>query len=128
LSCIFACSLHELFSRRPTSLGKAIADGILKRSISSCTSADPFADHLAHGFGVVEQRLLGQVADFDPRLGPRLAFDFLIESGHDLSSVDLAGSVRPSTPIFRAPEKKLNVMSRRMTRLGGTNLATRFMV
>ena len=44
-----------------------------------------------------------------------------------LSSVDLPEPFRPRTPIF-APGKKLNVMSRSMTRLGGTTLPTRFMV
>ena len=43
------------------------------------------------------------------------------------SSVDLPDPFKPSTPIL-APGKKLNVMSRRMTRLGGTTLPTRFMV
>ena len=44
-----------------------------------------------------------------------------------LSRVDLPEPLRPSTPIF-APGKKLKLMSRKMTRLGGTTLPTRFMV
>ncbi|GBF30994.1 hypothetical protein MnTg04_00946 [bacterium MnTg04] len=43
------------------------------------------------------------------------------------SSVDLPAPFRPSTPIL-APGKKLREISRRMKRLGGTILATLFMV
>ena len=43
------------------------------------------------------------------------------------SRVDLPEPLRPRTPIL-APGKKDREMSRRMTRLGGTTLPTRFMV
>ncbi len=43
------------------------------------------------------------------------------------SSVDLPDPFRPSTPIL-APGKKDRLMSRRMTRFGGTTLDTRLMV
>jgi hypothetical protein len=44
-----------------------------------------------------------------------------------LSSDDLPAPFSPSTPIL-APGKKDKLMSRRMTRFGGTTLETRFMV
>ena len=44
-----------------------------------------------------------------------------------LSRVDLPEPLKPSTPIL-APGKKLKQMSRKMMRLGGTTLPTRFMV
>ena len=43
------------------------------------------------------------------------------------SSVDLPEPFRPSTPIL-APGKKDRLMSRRIIRLGGTTLETRFIV
>ncbi|MDT4846154.1 hypothetical protein FQZ97_801690 [compost metagenome] len=43
------------------------------------------------------------------------------------SSVDLPEPFRPSTPIL-APGKNESEMSRRICRLGGTILPTRFMV
>ncbi len=43
------------------------------------------------------------------------------------SSVDLPEPLRPSTPIL-APGKNDRLMSRRITRLGGTTFETRFMV
>ena len=43
------------------------------------------------------------------------------------SSEDFPEPFRPSTPIF-APGKNDRLMSRRMTRLGGTTFDTRFMV
>ena len=42
-------------------------------------------------------------------------------------SEDLPAPFSPSTPIF-APGKNDRLMSRRMTRLGGTTFETRFMV
>ena len=45
-----------------------------------------------------------------------------------LSNVDLPDPFRPSTADFGALEKKLKLMSRKITRLGGTTLPTRFMV
>ena len=44
-----------------------------------------------------------------------------------LRSVDLPEPFRPSTPIL-APGKNDRLMSRRMWRLGGTILPTRFIV
>src|SRR3954469_334011 len=44
-----------------------------------------------------------------------------------LSSVDLPDPFRPSTPIL-APGKNERLMSRRIVRLGGTTLDTRFIV
>ena len=44
-----------------------------------------------------------------------------------LSKVDLPDPLSPRTPIL-APGKKDREMSRRMCRLGGTTLPTRFMV
>ena len=43
------------------------------------------------------------------------------------SNVDLPEPLRPSTPIF-APGKNDRLMSRRMTRFGGTTFDTRFIV
>ena len=43
------------------------------------------------------------------------------------SSEDLPEPFRPSTPIL-APGKNDRLMSRRMVRLGGTTLETRFIV
>src|SRR5512143_994523 len=43
------------------------------------------------------------------------------------NSVDLPDPFRPSTPIL-APGKKDRLMSRRMTRFGGTTRETRFIV
>jgi hypothetical protein len=43
------------------------------------------------------------------------------------SSVDLPAPFRPSTPIL-APGKNDRLMSRRMSRFGGTTFETRFMV
>ena len=43
------------------------------------------------------------------------------------SSEDLPEPLRPSTPIL-APGKNDRLMSRRMTRLGGTTWETRFIV
>ena len=43
------------------------------------------------------------------------------------SKLDLPAPFRPSTPIL-APGKKDSEISRRITRLGGTTLPTRFMV
>ena len=44
-----------------------------------------------------------------------------------LNSEDLPAPFSPRTPIL-APGKKLRLMSRRMMRLGGTTLPTRFIV
>ena len=52
---------------------------------------------------------------------------FLSSPAMILSSVDLPEPLRPSTPIL-APGKNDRLMSRRMVRLGGTTLDTRFIV
>jgi len=77
--------------------------------------------------GIVEFRLLRQVTDADAGLRTRLAVDVPVDAAMMRSNVDLPEPLRPSTPIF-APGKKERLMSRRITRLGGTTFETRFIV
>jgi hypothetical protein len=71
--------------------------------------------------------LLRQKADLDAGLRTRLALDLGIETGHDLQQGRFARAVQPEHADLGAGEKGQE-MSRRMTRLGGTILPTRFIV
>ena len=75
----------------------------------------------------VELRLLRQEADLDAGLRPRLAFELLVDAGHDPEQRRFARAVEAEHADLRAG-KKLSEMSRRMTRFGGTTFPTRFMV
>ncbi len=98
LRLLFHELVHFIVRHR---FGKSIADGI--ESIDQALDvADAFADHLTHRSGLIEQRLLRQVADFDAGLRPRFAFDFLVESGHDLEQGGLAGAVQTQHADLRA--------------------------
>src|SRR6185437_10648593 len=89
--------------------------------------ADAFLDGRAHVTCRVELRLLGQIADADPLCGRASPSISLSMPAMILSIVDLPAPFRPSTPIL-APGKKERLMSRRMTRFGGTTLPTPCMV
>jgi hypothetical protein len=75
----------------------------------------------------IEPGLLREEADLDPGLRPASPSISLSRPAMIFSRVDLPDPFRPSTPIL-APGKKDSEMSRRMTRLGGTILPTRFIV
>ena len=81
----------------------------------------------AHVLLGIEFGLLREIADADAGLRPRFAVEVGVDARHDSSSEDLPEPFRPSTPIL-APGKNDRLMSRRMVRLGGTTLDTRFMV
>ena len=81
----------------------------------------------AHILAGIELRLLGQVADTDIRLWPRLTDNFGIEPRHNAQQGGLAGAIETEYPIF-APGKKDRDISSRIWRLGGTILPTRFIV
>ncbi|CFO10281.1 Uncharacterised protein [Bordetella pertussis] len=64
---------------------------------------------------------------FSPGMGMASPSISLSTPAMILSSVDFPEPFRPSTPIL-APGKKEREMSRRICRLGGTILPTRFIV
>ena len=76
----------------------------------------------------VEFRLLRQVADADAGLRPGLAFDILVDAGHDPQQRGLARAVEAEHADLGARERSDRMMSRRMRRFGGTILPTRFIV
>ena len=83
---------------------EAVADGI-EAIDQTLYVADPLADHLAHRLGLVEQRLLGQIAHLDARLRAGLTLDFLVRAGHDLEQGRFARSVQAEHADFRAGKK-----------------------
>ena len=68
-----------------------------------------------------------QVADLDPRLRARLAFDLRIETRHDLQQRRLAGAVQAEHANLGAGEETEGNIAQDDA-LGGTTLDTRFMV
>ncbi|OIQ96268.1 hypothetical protein GALL_217880 [mine drainage metagenome] len=60
---------------------------------------------LAHRLLRIELRFLGQVADLDPGHGHRLAFDLLVQSGHDLQHRRLARAVQSEHADLGAGEE-----------------------
>jgi hypothetical protein len=89
--------------------------------------AQGLLDIAAHVLGGVELGFLGQEADLDAGLRPGLALDLGVETGHDAQQGGLARAVDAEHADLGAG-KKDREMSRRITRLGGTILPTRFIV
>ena len=85
-------------------LGEFVADGV-EAVDQALYVADAFADHLANGFGLIQQGFLGQVAHLDARLCPRLALDVLVDAGHDLQQGGFAGTVQSQHADLGAGEK-----------------------
>ena len=67
-----------------------LVESLLRRE----RAADAFLDGLAHGLLRIHHRLLRQVADLQTGHGRRLAFDVLVDAGHDLEQGRLAGPVQ----------------------------------
>ena len=85
-------------------LRKAVADRV-ELVDQPLNIPDTFAHDLAHGSGLVQHGLLRQIADLDAGLGTRLAFDFLVDAGHDLEQGGFAGAVQTEHADFGTGEK-----------------------
>ena len=68
-------------------------------------AADALLHRLAHRLRRVELRLLRQVADVQPRHRHGLAFDVLVQAGHDLQQRGLAAAVEAEHADLRAGEE-----------------------
>jgi len=89
--------------------------------------AEAFFDIAPDVLGGIELGFLWQETDLDAGLRRASPSNSVSSPAIIRSSVDFPAPFRPSTPIL-APGKKLSDMSRSMKRLGGTILATLFMV
>ena len=69
-------------------------------------AADAFLDRLAHGLVRIHHRLLRQVADLQARHRRRLAFDVLVDAGHDLQQRRLARAVQAEHADLGAGEER----------------------
>ncbi len=85
-------------------LGEPVADGV-EAIDQALHVADAFADHLAHGLGLIEHGLLRQIAHLDAGLRARLAFDVLVDAGHDLEQRRFAGAVQSQHADLGAGEE-----------------------
>ncbi|MPL74131.1 hypothetical protein SDC9_19941 [bioreactor metagenome] len=66
---------------------------------------DTLHDVLAHGLGVVELRLLRQIADLGALGGPGLALEVLVDAGHDLQERRLTGAVHADDADLHAGQE-----------------------
>jgi hypothetical protein len=89
--------------------------------------AERLLDVAPNVFGRVKAGLLGQKPILMPGCGRASPSISVSRPAMMRNKVDLPEPFNPSTPIL-APGKKDKEMSRRMTRLGGTILPTRFIV
>jgi hypothetical protein len=101
--------------------GETIADRI-EPVDEALHVADAFDDHLAHGLGVVEQRLLRQVTDLDIGLRPGFALDLLVEAGHNLEQRRFTGAVQAQHADLGAGEETQGNVAQNHA-LGWHNLA-----
>ncbi len=69
-------------------------------------AGDPLLDVAQHVLGLVEPRLLLQVADLDPLGRPRLAAEVGDGAGHDLEQRALAGAVQAQHADLRARQER----------------------
>ncbi len=77
-------------------------------SLSSATTvaAQPFLDHLADGFRIVQLRFLFEVADRIARREDHFALEILVQPGDDLHQRRFPGAVQPDDPDFSPVEKR----------------------
>ena len=126
-SCNFACSSSSLFISS-SDIGSANRSlTALNRSIRLWTSPTPSPTTARTVLVSSISGSCGKYPTLIPgwgRASPSMSWSL---PAMILSSVDLPEPFKPRTPIF-APGKKLKLISRRMMRLGGTTLPTRFMV
>src|ERR1700722_6911481 len=101
LGLLFQSLVHFVIRHR---LGEPVADGV-ETVDQALHIADPFADHLAYGFGFIEQGFLRQVAHLDARLRARLALDVLFDPGHDFQQCGFAGAVQAEHADLGTREK-----------------------